>query len=109
MLAMMMLQATVSAAGQTPPIDFDLRSSGVLKTCSYDYAPADNDDIQVCGRRDPDSRYRLKPLDTSRFESDRRAETTLIGDLKGSAEVEKAEIAPGMISNRIMFRLKLPS
>lgn len=108
MLAMMMLQATVTTAGQVHPIEFDLRSSIDLKSCSSESPATDDSEILVCGRRDTDSRYRLKPLDTSRYEPNRRAETTLVGDLKGAAEVEQKELAPGMTSNRIMFRLKLP-
>ncbi|MGC5799354.1 hypothetical protein J4O76_20095 [Sphingomonas sp. NFX23] len=108
MLAMMMLQATVTPADQGPPIDFDLRSSADLRSSSCRSPATDDGEILVCGRRDADSRYRLKPLDTSRYEPNRRAETTLVGDLKGAAEVEQKELAPGMTSNRIMFRLKLP-
>jgi hypothetical protein len=50
----------------------------------------------------------LQRLDTARFEPERRAETKLVGELKGAAEVERMELAPGVISNRIMSRLKLP-
>lgn len=76
--------------------------------CASDRIPAADDEILVCGRRDTISRYRLAPLDTSRFESERRAETMIAGDLKGAAEVARKELAPGITSNRVMLRLKLP-
>lgn len=108
MLAMMMLQATVSANEPVNPINFDLKSTVISKSCTFDPSRIDDDEILICGRRDANDRYRLKPLDTARFEPNKKAETTLIGDLKGAAEVESKEIAPGLTSNRIMLRLKLP-
>lgn len=67
-----------------------------------------DDEVVVCGRREDQRRYRLQALDTDRFEPNRRAEATLAGDLKGAAVIESRVIAPGMTSNRIMVRLKLP-
>lgn len=98
------LQAVTPSAGRPAPIEFNLMLTGNGKACASD----DSDDIVVCGRRDAGRRYRLQPLDAARFEPERRAETTLTGDLKGAVEVESKEIAPGITSNRIMFRLKLP-
>lgn len=108
MLAIVVLQEPVTTAEQAHPIDFDLQSIKILKPCSPEPPPTDDTEILVCGRRDANGRYRLKPLDTSRYEPNRRAETTLVGDLKGAAETEQKELAPGVTSNRIMFRLKLP-
>lgn len=108
MLAMVLLQESVTTAEQAHPIGFDLQSIKVLKPCLPETTPTDDTEILVCGRRDANSRYRLKPLDTSRYEPNRRAETTLLGDLKAAAETEQKELAPGVTSNRIMFRLKLP-
>lgn len=108
MLAMVILQATVAATEQMRPIDFDLKSVRITEACSSDPSPIDATEILVCGRRDANSRYRLKPLDTARYEPNHRAETTVVGDLKGAAETEQKELAPGVTSNRIMFRLKLP-
>lgn len=108
MLAVMISQATVTAADQVHPIDFDLRSSVNLKSCASVSPVGGDGEIVVCGRRDADSRYRLTATDTSRYEPNRRAETTLAGNLKGAAEVEQRELAPGITSKRIMFRLKLP-
>lgn len=108
MLAMVILQATVATTEQTRSIDFDLKSIRISEACSSDSSSIDATEILVCGRRDANSRYRLKPLDTARYEPNRRAETTLVGNLKGAAETEQKELAPGVTSNRVMFRLKLP-
>lgn len=108
MVAIVILQATVATTEQTRPIDFDLKSVRISEACSSDPSPIDTTEILVCGRRDANNRYRLKPLDTARYEPNRRAETTLVGNLKGAAETEQKELAPGVTSNRIMFRLKLP-
>ncbi len=105
MIAALMLQAVSPPAGQAAPVVLDLHQSDVTETC----APNDTDDILVCGERDTGDRYRLKPLDAARFEPHHlKAETNLTGNLKGAAEAESAGIGPGVTSNRIMFRLKLP-
>ena len=104
MPAMMMILQAATSADHAPPVTLTLPASAVVATCS----PADGGDILVCGRRDAAGRYRLPPLDSARFAPRGHAETTLTGDLKGAAEVESREIAPGMTSNRIMLRLKLP-
>ena len=94
MLAMVILQATVATTEQTRSIDFDLKSIRISEACSSDSSSIDATEILVCGRRDANSRYRLKPLDTARYEPNRRAETTLVGNLKGAAETEQKELAP---------------
>lgn len=104
MPAMVMLQAVMPSAVPAVPLTLSLPASRAVRPCSF----SDDRDIVICGRRDTASRYRLPPPDTTRFEPRRRAETMLTGDLKGAAEVESREIAPGMTSNRIMVRLKLP-
>ncbi len=108
MLAMIVLQTGVATGGQPLPIDFDLRPRVVGDACAAGRPATDEDEVLVCGRRDAASRYRLVPLDTSRFESDLRAEATIVGDLKGAAELDRQELAPGLVSNRVMLRLKLP-
>ena len=108
MLTIVVLQEPVTTFEQAHSVDFDLQSIKILKPCSPEPSPIDDTEILVCGRRDANARYRLKPLDTSRYEPNRRAETTLVGNLKGAAETEQKELAPGVTSNRMMFRLKLP-
>ena len=104
MLLMMFLQNMTPTANLPAPPVLPLGVIGADKPC----ASTNSNDIIVCGRRDINQRYRLPQLDTDRFEPNRRAETSLIGNVRGAAEVESKEIGPGITSNRVMFRLKLP-
>jgi hypothetical protein len=66
------------------------------------------DEVVVCGRRDP-YRYRLKPLpDQQEAAALPKAETTLFGNVKGSATVDKQQMPQGAVSNRVMLHLKMP-
>lgn len=65
------------------------------------------DEILVCGDVRQE-RYRLRPVDPTRFDDTVKAETGVVGDLRAAAEVEQATVAPGVVSNRTMVRLKLP-
>ena len=104
-VTLLMLQSAVPTAASPSPriLDFRLKSEREGQC-----RPDNSDDVIVCGSRDAGQRYRLQPLETARFEPDRKAETTLVGDLKGAAEVERKELGPGLVSSRIMFKLKLP-
>lgn len=67
-------------------------------------------DIIVCGSKRTDQ-YRLPQIDRAWFEPDRdtpKAEIGIAGGLKGAAEVERATLLGGQVSNRVMVRLKLP-
>lgn len=88
----------------TPPRKIDLQA--LPATCTNDVTGGAADEVVVCGRRDTNERYRMRPLDP-RIESPKRAEVMLPGGMKGAAEIERADIG-GNVSNRLMFRLKLP-
>ena len=88
----------------TPPRRIDLQA--LPATCADDVSKIAADEVVVCGRPDTSERYRMRPLDP-RIESPKRAEVRLPGGMKGAAEVERADIG-GNVSNRLMFRLKLP-
>lgn len=86
--------------------EFDLEKvHHKVSTCA-DRSPLD--EIIVCAPKNMN--IWISEADKARYapKTNGRAETTLVDDLKGAAEVEKKEISPGMTSNRIMFRLKLP-
>jgi hypothetical protein len=97
------LQAATTAANGTagPPPRIDL-----LQT-----PPPCNDsgqgEVVVCGRRDLD-RYRLRALPPAADTAPLVAETGLVGDLKGSATVDRRDMPGGTVSNRVMLNLKLP-
>ena len=104
-------QAAASAAANAAPADFDLARHGrapnplgSLRRC----APGEEaGEIVVCGRRrgEPDAaqmeewarKYPEKPL---------KAEIDLGGGMTGRAYVEGVEIAPGLVSKRMMFGIK---
>lgn len=97
-VAAFLMQAAV------PEIDFDLRQVAPVKPCT----PGRSDEIVVCGR--PETlRHRVEPLPDARYaEPPVRAETRLFGDVVGSAVIESEEIAAGIVSDRIMVRVKIP-
>ena len=94
----------MQAAMTLPDIDFDLRDMPAPAAC----APGRGNEIVVCGRLDSDG-HRLPPLPDSTYaEAPPRAETMLFGDVVGSAVMEAEEVAAGVVSNRIMLRMKVP-
>jgi hypothetical protein len=64
------------------------------------------DEIIVCGRREA-GKYRALPLPIDYEEGPLRAETSLGGDVKGSVDVEQADVG-GFTSNRVKVRIKVP-
>jgi hypothetical protein len=103
-VALLMLQG--GTAGMAPPAGDVVHLQPVLPDRRCDQ---ESTDIVVCGKR-RDDRYRLPRLDSARFEprAARKAEIGLGGNVKGAAEVESATVGPGLISNRVMLRLKMP-
>lgn len=102
LVTLLLMQSGVMATAPDRPASDDLRTYPALAPCSA----TDTADILVCGKPLRD-RYRLSPPDTARFEHDGKAEIGIKDNLTGAAEVESAEIAPGIKSNRMMLRLKL--
>lgn len=100
-LLMLSLQATEPAAlpaGAPEPfdrIDFDL---GKVKRSA-------TDEIVVTARRRDEQR--LPPLPATKEEALPRAETGIVGTLRGGVTLEQQQL-PGAVSNRAMMKLKLP-
>lgn len=92
--------ALQAVAGPALPVPDRLRAT---PRCD---AERTGEDIVVCGRRDDP--YRLKPL-PERYQDTLvpRAETTIIGNVKGAVETEAAAVG-GVPSKRVMARLKIP-
>jgi hypothetical protein len=70
--------------------------------------PARGDEIVVCGRALPDSRYRLQELGHAFDDRPPRAERGLGGGRTIGAYAESADLPGGLTSNRIMITFKLP-
>ncbi len=68
---------------------------------------APDSDIVVCADRD-DERFRLRPLPVKEAAAPLRAEATLFGAAKASADVESEPLQQGLISKRLMLRFTLP-
>ena len=102
MVLMLLLQAGAALADPAV-IDFDLRSAAAPESCT-----GSTGEIVVCGRRQVDEPYRLKPLPPGDFEP--RLPKASVGVLGGtvSAHGETATMPGGATSNRAMVTLKLP-
>ncbi len=93
------------------PIDFDLAyyrpaDAGFAATAR----PCDRGDgaaIVVCGRRGAGA-YPLAEMAAIFAPRPIRADIGLAGALRGRAFVEGVEIAPGVVSNRVMLGIRLP-
>lgn len=102
MAALFLMQA---AALPAPAIDFDLRKLGPQESC----APARGDEIVVCAAPDLTAQHRLAPLpERARETLLPKARFGIVGDVKGAVETEAEEVAAGVVSNRIMVRVKIP-
>lgn len=108
---MLVLQAAVPPppAPLVAPIDFDLARyrPGDFGTANRACRSGDPAAIVVCGRRSPGT----YPLDEMAAIFEPRplvAETGLTGNLRARAFVDAVELAPGMVSNRLMVGIRLP-
>lgn len=96
----LLMQAVVGA----PAIDFDLRTVAPPPKC----VPGRADEIVVCGRPETERR-RLAPLPDNQYADPLpKAEMKLFGDVTGSAVMEAEQFPGGVVSNRIMLKLKVP-
>jgi len=112
-LALMML---VQAAAPAPPpalaaVDFDLARYQPADAERWALGPAcdrtDPSAIIVCGRRGRGT-YPLDEM-ADLYEARRIvAETGIIGNVTGGVYVQGAEIAPGMVSNRLLVGIRIP-
>lgn len=112
------LQATAALADPTIPADFDLRALPVHEepldlTGSRDCRSSDGMEIVVCGRRGGEQRYRLRALPDGDYppEEPVRAEMGVFGNSKVGVDAESATMgtkSSGMVSQRVMIRLKTP-
>ena len=101
MVTLLLMQAATLAA----PVDFDLRRLPPREGC----ARATGDEIVVCASPDDSPRHRLPPLAVREQEPLLpRAEFGIVGEIRGAVENEAVELPGGVVSNRIMLRMKVP-
>ena len=116
---LLLLQAAVASAGgeqaQThsvmgpvlparQKIDLDVAEAG-QSACDA----SDSGEVVVCADREGADRYRLQPLpEEETAAAPPRAETTLFGKVRASADLESEALQAGQISKRLMLRFKLP-
>jgi hypothetical protein len=113
-MSLALLFALQAAAQPDPALrDFDLRDVGAPKGfetparpdgCGADAA----DEIVVCGSRNRDEAYRLRPLPPLFGGKPPSAETGLFGDVSARMHVESAQFPNGMISKRLMVTFTAP-
>lgn len=115
MALMLALQAAVAPPPAQPhlaPIDFDLaryRPGGPgLDAAGRGCGPGDPAAIVVCGRRRSGGDYPLDEMTLIFGPRPLVAEIGLVGNLRARAYVESVEIAPGLVSNRLMVGIRLP-
>ncbi|WP_139198088.1 hypothetical protein [Sphingomonas gellani] len=95
-------QAAVTAEKRGAP-----ERIGLLAPSAKDCAAAAADEVVVCAPDDP-MRFRIKSLPPPRPKAPVRAETTLVGQVKGSVTADQQTMPDGMISRRAMVNLTLP-
>lgn len=108
------LQAAAPPAPDPAIRNFDLRDVGAPKGfespvrrdagCAADAA----DEIVVCGSRNRNEAYRLRPLAPVYGKKPLIAETGLFGNLSARMHVESVELPNGMISKRLMVTVTAP-
>ena len=111
---LMALQAAAPAQPDPALRDFDLRDVGAPKgfespvradeRCGADAT----DEIVVCGSRNRDETYRLRPLPPIYGNKPLVAETGLFGNTTARMHAESVELPNGMISKRLMVTITTP-
>ena len=106
----------IQASAATPPAppipsDFDLarlRSAEMSLAGRRSCRPGAGEAIVVCGRRERGGDYPLEE-EARRFATGPlRAEATIGGAASARVYTDSVEIAPGRVSNRVMFGIRLP-
>lgn len=92
-----------TAAEPAPDIAFDLRNPIRESRCTA----TRRNEIVVCGNRPAEDADRIKRLPPVEVSAIPRAEIGLFGNVRAAAELEQVEFGQ-TISNRLMFRLKMP-
>ena len=112
-LAWMLAAAATAGTGVMPVESAELTASSSPRIDLHPlgegcYSRASQDEILVCGNRDVDGKYRLRPIENGNSDGDKplRLETGLgpdtIGVNNGQATVG------GFSSNRMMIAIKIP-
>lgn len=102
-MAVLWLMQAATALGA--PVDFDLRRLPRPDGCT----PGNGAEIVVCATPDATPRHRLPPLAPRPAEPLLpRAEFGIVGDIRGAVENESVELPGGVVSNRLMLRMKVP-
>ena len=105
-------QAVASVPAGAVPVEFDVgrhkpadNPFGSLRRCGLGEEGAD---IVVCGRRrgGPDAAQMKEWADKYPEEGPPRAEIELGGGVTGRAYLEDVEVAPGLVSRRMMVGIK---
>lgn len=114
-LTLLLALQAASPAQPDPALgDFDLRDVGVTKGLESPPSPdagcgADAvDEIVVCGSRNRDESYRLRPLPPAFGGKPLIAETGLSGNVTAAIQVGSVQFSNGMISKRIMVTFTSP-
>jgi len=110
LLWLLLLQASAPPDAPAPP-DRPASDDAADELNAFDLSqlpelPSEVTDNVIVVRADPD-RYRVGGLDL-RFETNDKAEIDLGNGTRAAAEVEAETIAPGIVSKRMMLRLKMP-
>ncbi|MFM2410516.1 MAG: hypothetical protein RL481_1344 [Pseudomonadota bacterium] len=103
----------------TPAASFDpyaepkaetLKIDILIKQPEPECAPAVSDEIIVCAEPEDNERYRLRPIPNAKKleEGESKAEFGIGDDATLAAESESEEIGGGVISQRLIIRLKVP-
>jgi hypothetical protein len=101
----MWLAAAAAAPGEEPPQPGDTRWRAP-KIVAQDCRRDSEEEIVVCGRRDPD-RYRLKDLGpTTTGDEPRRLGMNLADDVRAEVEPLTVTRPDGLVDKRVMVNIK---
>ena len=108
MAALLLIQAATPAAPIEPRAAAEGAGElGFTVTPERGCAGSEAGEIVVCGSRRDKERYRLRPLPQQYERQPGNAEIQLMEGVTGGIHVEGAALPNGMISKRIMVRVKV--